>query len=325
MLIAAGALGLGLGLRLFARRLRKRPECAAPAEGPLGEPLGHLGAQSGTAESYSPSLLFPVPRSLGRGLLELETAALPFHGDDVWNCYEASWLDAHGVPCRRVLELRVPCTSPNLVESKSLKLYLNSLNFHSFQTEARAIETIATDVAGVVGAPVVVRVVEHEPPLLDESQWSLLEGTAARGGCLPLERGTAPSLGPPDETLVRCLPEDAGYEVVRLRLATHLLRTLCPVTSQPDWGTVLIEYEGAPLDREGLLRYIVSLRREVGFHENAVERIYLALVRRCAPARLVVMGRFLRRGGIDINPVRCSSTELAEQCAAAPQPRVIGQ
>ena len=312
--VAAGVLGL-----IVARRLRRH--AAAPPEAPEGP---HLGSQSGTPEEYAPSVLFPVPRSLGRGLLGLDQPALPFYGEDIWNCYEASWLDAHGVPCRRVLELRVPCTSPFLVESKSLKLYLNSLNFSSFPTETRALETVAADVGRVVGAPVTVRVVEREPPLLDET-WSLLEGPAARGGCLPLARGAAPSLGPPDESLVRCLPEDTGYEVVRLRLATHLLRTLCPVTSQPDWGSVLVEYEGAPLDREGLLRYVVSLRREVGFHENAVERIFLAISRRCAPARLVVMGRFLRRGGVDINPVRCSSAELAEQCAAAPQPRVVGQ
>ena len=283
-----------------------------------------LGSQVGTPEAYAPEVLYPVPRALGRGLLGLGNGndELPFRGVDIWTCYEASWLGKDGVPCRHVIELRVPCTSPMLVESKSLKLYLNSLNFKAFPDDATALRTICEDVGRVVEAPVSAQILKEEACLA--TGWTLLEQPASCGGCLPLEGPEPPSLGPPDASLLGLSTHAADGRLAKERLTTNLLRTLCPVTSQPDWGSLFIEYEGPALDKAGLLRYICSLRREIGFHENAVETVYLAILARCRPAKLSVMGRFLRRGGIDINPVRASSDEGAAQAAATPL-RVLGQ
>ena len=279
------------------------------------EEAGPLGQKVSAPEQYDPAVLFPVPRARGRSTLpafDVAAAALPFQGWDSWNCYEASWLDTRGLPTRHTLRLQVDCRTPNLVESKSLKLYLNSLNFRRFNSEADALATIRADVGAVVGKapgapPLVVELSAPfgEPPL-DTTAWKCIDDGVGLGGELSCDVEEASAL--------RC----CEGEPVSERLVTHLLRTLCPVTGQPDWGSVLIEYTGAPIDRTGLLRYIVSLRREVGFHEVAIERIFLALRTRCAPTELTVTGRFLRRGGIDINPVRSTSAPTSSTMCRVP-------
>ena len=236
-------------------------------------------------------------------------------------------------PRRQTLELTIPCTTPNIVESKSLKLYLNSLNFKRFASPAAVVETIAVDVGRVLGAPLRVALRDDmvEPPLLDAWRgprpgaglglsWACIDDEDV--GDLPAEH-----LDKPDPTHLRPVAFATGSgAVVVERIVTHLLRTRCPVTGQPDWGSLLVEYQGAaPVDRGALLRYIVSLRREIGFHENAVERIALAIAERCAPSALRVTGRFFRRGGIDINPTRSSLGADAALGAAPPQLRVPGQ
>jgi len=285
-----------------------------------------LGKQSNTPEVYDAGLLYPVPRAIGRKLLKLEdkqAEELPFLGEDVWNCYEASWLDKNGWPNRVILEVRISCYTPNLVESKSLKLYLNSLNFHRFESSEVAIATICADLHKTVGGaePPSVTILSVEPALLTPKAWICVDD------CFGLD--TELAFDCDDSVLSTQMPTSDGPNVVTERLVSHLLRTLCPVTGQPDWGSVLLEYRGPAIDRASLCRYVCSLRKETGFHENCVELLFLAILRRCEPEALRVTGRFLRRGGIDINPVRCTpnheSLELGCLGPAAEQIRVAGQ
>jgi len=285
---------------------------------------GPLGQKVDAPEQYAPEVLFPVPRAQGRDLLGL-VGALPFTGDDIWNAYEVSFLDAKGVPRRDILELTVPCTSPNIVESKSLKLYLNSLNFVRFASTSELVDTISKDVGGVVGSPVAIALCG-----MNITTSSPLEG--ALWHCIDDENvGEVPSeiMDTPDDehlTIRQADPRRQESFFVTERLVSHVLRTCCPVTGQPDWGSVLVEYRGVPIDHSGLMRYIISLRREVGFHENAVERIALAIFKRCTPQVLRVTGRFLRRGGIDINPMRSIGEDVEGILGAPfPQMRVPGQ
>jgi len=279
---------------------------------------GPLGQKVDAPDVYSPQVLFPIPRTRGRSLLSLaEHKPLPFEGTDIWTAYELSWLNQAGVPQRGVLELHIPCTTANLVESKSLKLYINSLSFKRFPAASEVLSTIVADVGNVVGSPSPsARLLDAELPLLDAAAWECVDEE---------DIGEVPEtlLDAPDEA--HLVTGKVEGKVTNERLVSHILRTLCPVTGQPDWGSVLIEYSGAQrIDRGGLLKYICSLRREIGFHENAIERIFLALARRCQPAALRVTGRFFRRGGIDINPVR--STHGADATLGPSHPvRVHGQ
>mmetsp|Transcript_7940 Transcript_7940/g.27903 ORF Transcript_7940/g.27903 Transcript_7940/m.27903 type:complete len:297 (-) Transcript_7940:1754-2644(-) len=292
---------------------------------------GPLGETVACPEEYSPEVLHPVPRSLGRSALGLgDGSTPPFSGEDVWSCYEASWLDGSGRPCRRVLELRVRHDTPNIVESKSLKLYLNSLNFKRFASDEDALAAVRRDVHAVVGgkAPPQVALLDEEPPLLEAA---MAEGGYGGPAFEPIDGTDAGDLGGLAEG-GRYLRVVAGGEggAAEQTLVTHLLRTLCPVTSQPDWGSLVVHVRcrgGAKLCPASLLRQVVSMRREVGFHENAVERVFLA-VRDCVGESqlewLAVYGRFLRRGGIDINPTRCSEG-YPRRVSGAPQARVLGQ
>jgi len=236
------------------------------------------------------------------------------------------WLTGSGVPRRATLELRIPCTTPNIVESKSLKLYLNSLNFKRFASQAALLETITADVSSILEGPATAElhgVESDEPPLLDRTAWNCVDDEDV--GELPPEALDAPNC---NHLTLRQPASGSGSDgaaPVTEQLVSHLLRTRCPVTSQPDWGSVLIEYRGPPINRAGLLRYIVSLRREIGFHENAVERIALAIWQRCGPTALRVTGRFMRRGGIDINPVRSFGDVDAVLGTPARQLRIPGQ
>ena len=290
----------------------------ADNEGPLGQKID-------APNVYSPDVLFPIERTRGRSLLNLiESRPLPFAGEDIWNCYELSWLKSSGVPRRGALELRIPCQTPCLVESKSLKLYLNSLSFKRFGNEAELLETIQVDVARTLGCEAsrlsaVLRGPGDMAPL-DPCAWVCIDDEDV--GELNAEH-----YDHPDETHLQIDGAGSPVEVVTERLVSHLLRTLCPVTGQPDWGSVLIEYTGSKMDRPGLLRYITSLRKEVGFHENAVEAITLALHARCEPRAMRVTGRFLRRGGIDINPVRTigAAAEASLDATGQQQWHVPGQ
>lgn len=265
-----------------------------------------LGKASASVEHYDPSLLFRIAREKQRRAIGID-GALPFTGVDIWNAYELSWLDSRGKPQVAIGEFRVPATSPNIIESKSLKLYLNSYN----QTRNDSIDAfrdrVADDLSRATGAPVAV--------LLTPSDRFAQFGSGELAGEsideLPIN---IDEYGPPDAD---CLRVRVNAETVSEILVSNLLKSNCPVTGQPDWASIQITYGGAAIDRESLLRYLVSFRRHDDFHEHCVERIFADISERCAPTALSVYARYTRRGGLDINPWRSS-------CNAEPPPNLRG-
>ncbi|MCR3982100.1 NADPH-dependent 7-cyano-7-deazaguanine reductase QueF [Aeromonas caviae] len=250
-----------------------------------------LGQQSAYISQYTPSLLQPVPRSLNRDDLGLR-GELPFQGCDVWTLYELSWLNAKGKPVVAIGEVFVPATSPNLIESKSFKLYLNSFN----QTRCDSLEAVQAllvqDLSGCAGSPVSVTLFT-----LDQAPHQIAQLPGECIDNLDIEVDGYEF----DATL---LQGAAGREIVEETLHSHLLKSNCLVTSQPDWGSVVIHYRGPRLDREKLLRYLISFRQHNEFHEQCIERIFTDLKHFCAPEKLTVHARYTRRGGLDINPFR---------------------
>jgi len=254
-----------------------------------------LGRQVDPSLTYDPTQLFCVPRKDARKNLGI-TGDLPFYGVDIWNAYELSWLDKKGKPCVAAGEIVFPCTGKNIIESKSLKLYLNSLNFTRFQSSEKVKQTLIRDLSRAAGGDVAMTL--FMPDLFDRQDIKVPRGT-----CLD-------NMDVHDEIESyhydpSCLKTGSG--MVEERLFSHLLRTNCPVTGQPDWATVMIHYRGNAMDHLGLLLYLISLRQHQGFHENCVELIFMDVWNRCAPEFLSVQARFTRRGGIDINPCRSSS------------------
>lgn len=250
-----------------------------------------LGKATAYPEQYSPGLLYAIARSDSRSTLGL-TGALPFHGCDIWNAWELTWLNPDGLPQVVTAEIRVPADSPNIIESKSLKLYLNSFAMTVYASSNDVAETIEQDLIGCTNSEVSVQLTSP----------SATEGA----GAAKLPGDSLDSAG------VRCdvyavdaglLQADSG-DIVTEQLHSHLLRSLCPVTSQSDSGSVMISYRGARIDRAGLLRYIVSFRRHNDYHESCVERMFTDILEHCKPEQLSVYARYQRRGGIDINPFR---------------------
>ena len=247
-----------------------------------------LGREVDYPRQYDASLLFPIPRAGARAEIGLGSE-LPFVGEDRWHIYELGWLDARGKPCVETATLYVPATSPNLIESKSLKLYLNSLNGARFNRAEAVRERIVTDLSTCAGADVRV-------------EFGLPAVARAPGESIDHLDVAIDSYGPPDASV---LSADADI-VVDETLVSALLKSNCPVTGQPDWASVSIRYHGPRIDREGLLRYLVSYRDHAEFHEQCVERIFLELGQHCQPGMLEVEARYTRRGGLDINPRRAS-------------------
>lgn len=258
-----------------------------------------LGKATTYADRYDASLLFPIPRQAKRDEIGVDGAALPFHGMDIWNGYELSWLDPRGKPMVAVAEFRFPATTPNIIESKSFKLYLNSFAQETIASRDALRDALVRDLSAASGGP--VRVVLHAPEELNGVPLHEPEGVLLDDQDLDFD-----SYGPPRADFLSTHEGDA-----REVLVSHLLRSNCPVTGQPDWGSVQISYTGAPIDRAGLLRYLVSFRRHTEFHEQCVERIFMDLRERCAPRELAVYARYTRRGGLDINPFR--STDAAAE------------
>lgn len=263
-----------------------------------------LGHEVAYPSHYDAGLLFPIPRAAGRAELGIADdvpgpspgPALPFIGHDRWHAYELSWLDARGKPHVATATFTVPCTSPNLVESKSLKLYLNSLNAERFNSEEAARERIALDLSARAGADVAVAF--GLPPM----------GETGSDPSSPSE-----SIDALDIDIDDYGPPNPGYllvdesQIVEESLTSDLLKSNCPVTGQPDWASVVLSYRGSRIDRAGLLRYLVSFRDHAGFHEQCVERMFHDLMARCRPQALSVEARYTRRGGLDINPWRATA------------------
>jgi 7-cyano-7-deazaguanine reductase len=263
-----------------------------------------LGRETAYPDRYDPGLLFPIPRAGARAELGIGIE-LPFRGVDIWNAYELSWLDPRGKPVVALGEFRVPAHSPNLIESKSFKLYLNGYNRERFADAAEVRARLARDLALATGADVAVALASPTRAVAIE----VLEGESLDGLAIDID-----AYGPPDPALLR-----AGGDVVEESLVSDLLKSNCPVTGQPDWASVQVRYAGPRIDRAGLLRYLVSFRDHAGFHEQCVERIFVDVLRRCAPTRLEVHARYTRRGGLDINPWRGTTA------AVVPNPRLARQ
>lgn len=266
-----------------------------------------LGRSSDYVDEYTPALLCPVPRWDARESLELEDTALPFHGTDIWNAYELSWLTEKGKPVVAMCELRIPCTTPNIVESKSLKLYLNSFANTRFEKREEVRAAIEKDVTQVVGGDIEVLLFSLE----DAATLPLWED---KGQCVDtIDLNFEHYNYNPELLLCDQGPEQTG------QLYSHLLRSHCPVTNQPDWATVVVRYTGGAISPASFLRYVVSLRNHQGFHEQIIEQMFVDLMAQCSPRHLTVYGRFTRRGGIDINPFRSNSEQ------ALPNRRTVRQ
>lgn len=249
-----------------------------------------LGRATVYPDRYDPGLLFPIARTQGRTPLGLDAGRLPFDGHDRWHAYELAWLNARGKPETATATLLVPARSPNLIESKSLKLYLNSLNAARFESAAQVRARIAADLSAAAGAAVDVR---FGLPGMAEAH----AGESIDGLDVAIDH-----YGPPEPALLQADPEQPVEET----LCSDLLKSNCPVTGQPDWASVHITYRGPRIDREALLRYLVSFRDHAAFHEQCVEQVFCDLMARCAPRALSVEARYTRRGGLDINPWRAT-------------------
>ena len=259
-----------------------------------------LGKASAYADQYAPELLYPIPRSAKRLELGL-TDTLPFLGADMWTAFELSWLGPRGKPQLALAHITVPCESSHIIESKSLKLYLNSYNNTVFADAAAVLARLRADLTeaawrgAVVQASVGVRLLV--PELFDREPVQELDGLSLDRLDVECRQYT------PAPDLLRTLADEPPVTEV---LTSRLLKSNCLVTGQPDWGSVQISYSGAPIDQEGLLQYLVSFRNHHEFHEQCVERIFMDIWQRCQPHKLAVYARYTRRGGLDINPFRTS-------------------
>lgn len=255
-----------------------------------------LGKSSEYIATYTPSLLFPIPRAAKWAELGLSAATLPYQGVDFWNCFELSWLLPSGKPVVAMGEFAIPADSPNIIESKSFKLYLNSLNQSVFNSADELVTVLVDDLSAAAGKPVGVRIRSLAEVTAEGVQ-------AAPGICIDDLDVAISNYEQPQPELLRC---DAG-RVIEESLHSHLLKSNCPVTGQPDWGTLVVQYRGLALDHASLLAYLVSFRQHADFHEQCVERIFLDLQRLLKPEHLTVYARYVRRGGLDINPYRSTA------------------
>ena len=269
------------------------------SHGPLGQSVAY-------ASQYDPSLLFPIARSHNRAALDLHAGALPFAGVDLWNAYELSWLDAKGKPRVAMATFSVPADSYHRVQVvQALPELVQPDPAGQFRRAARPLER---DLSAAAGAPVGLDFIL--PQRFGELRMGELDGIYMNK--LDIEIDTYE----PAPELLRTRPGDAVEET----LCSRLLKSNCPVTGQPDWASVQIRYRGAPIDREALLRYVISFRQHAEFHEHCVERIYTDIMAACRPELLTVYARYTRRGGLDINPWRSNF-----EAAPPPDVRTVRQ
>ena len=252
--------------------------------------LSPLGHKSVYIDHYDPTLLFPIPRKTKRDELNLPSD-LPFSGWDIWNAFELSWLTPKGKPMVAIAVFQIPCTSPNIIESKSFKLYLNSFNQSKIEDTHALLDLLNHDLSKATGAPVSIRLYDPDSP--DISRIRRPQGVCLDHADITIDQYTVN----PEHLFTE--PEENTET-----LYSHLLKSNCLVTGQPDWGTLEIAYTGKKINHEGLLKYIVSFRNHNEFHEQCVERIFMDIMNRCRPTELSVYARYTRRGGLDINPIR---------------------
>ena len=260
-----------------------------------------LGKRTGYPLRYARDVLRGIPRAGNREALGI-SQSLPFHGKDIWTAYELTWLESSGRPTVAVATIEVDAGSQAIVESKSLKLYLNSLAMERFESSADLAALIKRDLSVTVQDEVLVTLAT--PPSVAAAGVRDLPGI-----CIDAAADSCEVYAVDPSLLVNSDP--GAHDTVAEEVHSHLLRSLCPVTGQPDFGSVLVRYRGTPIDRGSLLRYLVSYRNHNDFHESCVERIFVDVKERCAPDALTVHGFFNRRGGIDINPFRSDFEETA--------------
>lgn len=244
-----------------------------------------LGKKTEYKDQYDPSLLFPIPRAEKRKEIGV-SSNLPFHGKDIWFGYELSWLNAKGKPVVSLAVFSFPCESSHIIESKSFKLYLNSFNQTKFKSREEVLKTLSDDLSKGCGKPVNVEFIETLPH--DSFKGICLDSLDIEIDTYQLDAGFL----------------KLGEDYVQESLYTNLFKSNCLVTGQPDWASVFIHYQGPHIDHEGLLKYLISYRQHLEFHEQCIERIYTDLIRVCKCEKLTVFGKFTRRGGLDINPFR---------------------
>ena len=267
---------------------------ASPSDSPLGK-------ISTGPDGYDPSILFVMPRANKRAELGLDHKALPFFGLDVWNAYEVSWLNLRGKPQVAILSIQVPADSPNIIESKSLKLYLNGLNQCRLAGIEAVLNLLQADLSAGFGAALQIR-------LTEASDFQNIAIGQLEGLLLDRLDVEMDSYDPTPSLLVT----NTAQTPVEDKLVSHLLKTNCLVTGQPDWASIQIHYVGSQIQQEGLLKYLIGFRFHQEFHEQCVERIFMDISRQCRPQKLMVLARYTRRGGIDINPWR-SNFSMAQQ------------
>ncbi|MDP7592652.1 MAG: NADPH-dependent 7-cyano-7-deazaguanine reductase QueF [Litorilituus sp.] len=273
-----------------------------------------LGKATEYCSEYNPDLLQAVPRSLNRDDLLLSHDKLPFLGEDIWYGYELSWLNNKGKPIVAVAEFRFPCTSVNIVESKSFKLYLNSFNQTKFK-DIKAVEAILSkDLSTLCGATATVCLfgVEQCPALT-------IKASDEDTNCIDDKDISINSYQLSAQILAKAQDKNDTSSVLSEKLVSHLLKSNCLITNQPDWASVYIDYKGKPINHSILLQYLISFRQHNEFHEQCVERIFCDLQKYCQLEELTVFARYTRRGGLDINPFR--STHLTY----APNGRTLRQ
>ncbi len=269
------------------------------------ETHGILGQSTHYPKTYAPDMLYPIPRALGRAKLALPTDALSI-GMDWWQVFEMSWLNLHGISQVAMARLAIPATSDYIVESKSLKLYFNSLNFTEFDNQQAVKAAVEKDLSACLKTDVTLEIFEVNIA-------NSLPISAPQGDCIDNALDSSDKkiaivsdVNPSSLTVAHQGASDSQLQI----LHSHLLRSNCPVTNQPDWGTLEIQIDSQPIDQAGLLEYILSFRQHNGFHEQCVEQIFSDLTQAFAPKTLMVRAWYTRRGGIDINPCRVSDVSL---------------
>ncbi|MDO7084575.1 NADPH-dependent 7-cyano-7-deazaguanine reductase QueF [Pseudocolwellia sp. AS88] len=260
-----------------------------------------LGKPTEYCSEYNPSLLQAVPRSLNRDGLGIKANDLKFKGEDVWYGYELSWLNSKGKPIVAVAEFRFDCTSPNIVESKSFKLYLNSFNQSKFSNWDEVEQHLTHDLSQTSGTQAKVSLFK-----VDECEALAIAPISA--SCID-ELDVSIETYEIDSSLLAL--SNTNQQVENKKLISHLLKSNCLITNQPDWASVYITYSGSEIDEAALLRYLISFRQHNEFHEQCVERIFTDIMATCKPDKLSVFARYTRRGGLDINPYRSTETSVA--------------
>ena len=266
---------------------------------PLGESVEYVN-------QYKPSLLYGISRKEKRQELGIG-AKLPFHGVDMWNAYELGWLNDKGLPQVAIGEFYIPANSLNIIESKSFKLYLNSLNQTRFKDAQSLSETLQEDLSKIVGCglKILIRDVDCE------SEFGCFEGECIDHQDIEINQyDYQPSLLKLETSKAK--GSENKEDIIEEKLFSHLLKSNCLITNQPDWGSVFIQYKGNKICHEALLKYLISFRSHNEFHEQCVERIFIDIQQYCQPEELTVYARYTRRGGLDINPWRSNTNKMMD-------------